>query len=258
MNLWTDFILALYPRTWRDRYEDEFRAMLELYDLTLLDTLDMFFSAIDARFTTHKGDMMKDLLNRSSGLIALTSVVMLALALFFVGDEDTAEFLFVVAPMLSLALIPALHRVLNNHAPVANRRIKWVGIAGIGVLLSAQLIDVMLPGSGLNVVFGIVFVWLMGGWLFSVNLLGLSTRVLPGALAIIGIVASVAWLYVLTISIVFSATGASHTDYSLLMSLQSMLILMLMFCYAIWAISLAYLLLTGKISRKLYPLRYVT
>lgn len=42
-------LVALYPRTWRDRYEDEFLALVSERPTRLLDRLDILRGAIDAR-----------------------------------------------------------------------------------------------------------------------------------------------------------------------------------------------------------------
>ncbi len=47
MNI-TSLLLRLYPRDWRARYGDEFRALLEARPLTLTDALDVALNALDA------------------------------------------------------------------------------------------------------------------------------------------------------------------------------------------------------------------
>ena len=43
-----DWLLRCYPRTWRDRYEDEFRAMLEQIPVSLPVLFDLLRGALDA------------------------------------------------------------------------------------------------------------------------------------------------------------------------------------------------------------------
>jgi hypothetical protein len=43
------WLLRLYPRVWRTRYQDEFTALLEQYPLSLFDILDIVLGALDAR-----------------------------------------------------------------------------------------------------------------------------------------------------------------------------------------------------------------
>jgi hypothetical protein len=51
----TQYLLRLYPRTWRGRYEEEFLAMLEQRPLSFLDGIDLFFGALDAQLHPHLG-----------------------------------------------------------------------------------------------------------------------------------------------------------------------------------------------------------
>jgi hypothetical protein len=46
-----DRLLNLYPAAWRERYEDEFRAILQEHSLTWRDMLDIGFGALDARLS---------------------------------------------------------------------------------------------------------------------------------------------------------------------------------------------------------------
>lgn len=45
------FLLRLYPRAWRDGYEDEFLAAVEGRDLSLSDAVDIILGAFDARLS---------------------------------------------------------------------------------------------------------------------------------------------------------------------------------------------------------------
>ena len=53
MNKGGKWLLRLYPRAWRNRYEDEFAALLEQCPFSLSDLLDIFVGAIDARLHPH-------------------------------------------------------------------------------------------------------------------------------------------------------------------------------------------------------------
>jgi hypothetical protein len=45
------WLTRLYPRPWRERYEAEFQAMLEEYQLSVWDLLDIARGALDAHWT---------------------------------------------------------------------------------------------------------------------------------------------------------------------------------------------------------------
>ena len=49
------YVLRLYPRAWRERYEEEVLAMLEERPTSLLDNIDLFFGALDAHLHPHLG-----------------------------------------------------------------------------------------------------------------------------------------------------------------------------------------------------------
>lgn len=93
---WLRLLLHLYPAVWRERYEEEFVALLEARGLTINDLFDIMLGAWDARRMRRSprwagGDMTalnnhKPLLNTTatvSGLvvIALTWIVIFLIAL---------------------------------------------------------------------------------------------------------------------------------------------------------------------------------
>jgi len=49
------YLLRLYPRTWRARYEEELLAMLEARPPSFPDTIDMLFGAVDAHLHPYLG-----------------------------------------------------------------------------------------------------------------------------------------------------------------------------------------------------------
>ncbi|MBA2287053.1 MAG: hypothetical protein H0W02_16390 [Ktedonobacteraceae bacterium] len=48
-------LLSLYPRPWRERYEDEVLVMLEQHPLSFTDGVNLFFGALDAQLHPHLG-----------------------------------------------------------------------------------------------------------------------------------------------------------------------------------------------------------
>lgn len=44
------WLIRLYPRKWRRRYEDEFMCILENRDISFREVIDVIINAIDARF----------------------------------------------------------------------------------------------------------------------------------------------------------------------------------------------------------------
>jgi hypothetical protein len=66
-------LLHLYPRSWRERYEDEVLAMLEQRSLSFTDGVNLLFGALDAQLHPHLG---------TNGPLFLLTVPILAFAVF--------------------------------------------------------------------------------------------------------------------------------------------------------------------------------
>lgn len=78
------FLLRLYPRSWQDRYEEEFEALLEQRRFRIIDVLDIARGALDAQLRTYKRrESMHDGTTRLAGLSLL-----LASTLWILGIID--------------------------------------------------------------------------------------------------------------------------------------------------------------------------
>ncbi|MEO1645067.1 MAG: hypothetical protein AAFR67_07755 [Chloroflexota bacterium] len=249
--MWLDVLMCVYPQAWRERYEDEYRAMLEQCDLSLADWLDMLVSACETRLLDTKGYLMKDLLNRVTGVLVVLSGVLMMSA-FFIPDENTAEFFFAVGPLLSLAMIPAMHRVLSIHRPQWSRAVMAIGVTSILLLIVTFKLGAMaiLPDTSLMLISFSAMV-ILGVWLVSVNGLAISTGTIPNVFGAIGVAIGVAWIIVMSVSLWTSLLDVQLYQYPALMTLQSISILMLLGCYILWAISTGILFISGNVSRKL-------
>ena len=75
MNTKARWLVRLYPRGWRERYEEEFLAMLEQRPMSLLDMLDVALGALDARLNPQwRSERMVPLVNRKRvAVIAILS-----------------------------------------------------------------------------------------------------------------------------------------------------------------------------------------
>lgn len=65
------YLLRLYPRTWRQRYEEEMLAMLELCPSSFLDRVDLVFGALDAHLHPHLGTLGLSLSERMKLMLSL-------------------------------------------------------------------------------------------------------------------------------------------------------------------------------------------
>jgi hypothetical protein len=79
------WILSLYPRRWRERYQEEMMALLEEYTITLKTIFDLFLGALDARldpsYRTTEGFMFQ----RFHDVRFLSYIYVSALAIFLVA-----------------------------------------------------------------------------------------------------------------------------------------------------------------------------
>jgi len=75
LRSWTRAALRLYPKPWRQRYGDEFLAMLEAREVRACDVFDMLGGALREQFWPSVGDSMVSLLMRVGAAAALTSVL---------------------------------------------------------------------------------------------------------------------------------------------------------------------------------------
>lgn len=65
------YLLWLYPRHWRARYEEEILAMLELRPCSLLDAVDLLLGALDAHLHPSLGTTGLSLFERMKQMLSL-------------------------------------------------------------------------------------------------------------------------------------------------------------------------------------------
>ncbi len=79
------YMLRLYPRTWRQRYEDEVLAMLEQYPCSFLDGVDLLCGALDAHLHPHLGTTGMPLLERIKQMLSLLRRSLLTIFCAYIG-----------------------------------------------------------------------------------------------------------------------------------------------------------------------------
>jgi hypothetical protein len=84
MNI-THALLRLYPRTWRERYEEEFLAMLEQRPLSCLDGIDLFGGALDAHLHPELGTISMSLDKRIVHMFATLRRSLLTIFCAYIG-----------------------------------------------------------------------------------------------------------------------------------------------------------------------------
>ena len=194
---------------------------------------------------------MKDLLNRLTGVIALVSALGFASALL-IPEEKTAEFMLIASPFLSILLIPAMHRILKIQRPNASFAVMMIGIVAIALIPFAILINIVT--GNILMVGGIstVSLIMIGIWLISVNGLAMTTGTIPMMLGGIGILAGIGWIVTITTTMVTSLTEMNFNGTGVFGEFYSIMLLMLLVGYFVWAIGTGLYFVTGKVSRKLH------
>lgn len=79
------FLLRLYPRPWRQRYEEEMLAMLEEYPGSLLDIVDLLFGALDAHLHPRLGMIGMPLLERIKRMLSLLRRSLMTIFCAYIG-----------------------------------------------------------------------------------------------------------------------------------------------------------------------------
>jgi hypothetical protein len=152
-------LVRLYPRAWRDRYEEEFLALLAERPPTFGDLLDTVRGALDAHLNPQAEVDPSPWTHRIPGLLALTAGAMWsALFVAFVFWHDAAWGVAILAP---LSLVLMFLSLLGDYMSAHGRRIALVlGVVGLCIVVAS------LPYSLFTVVAGISgYLIVLGGML---------------------------------------------------------------------------------------------
>lgn len=138
-------LLRLYPRAWRDRYEDEFLASFDGRDLSLSDTVDIVLGALDARLDGWSsrgpreiaGPALRGLYHArlAASLLMLSRVVLLAppvvaLAAILPAHAQIPNLIGLLSLALSGAATLALRSGMRRDG-----QSEWTGGAGVAMVL---------------------------------------------------------------------------------------------------------------------------
>ena len=77
------WLVKLYPRAWRERYENEMVALLEEHTITLFTGIDLLFGALDARLDPHYRTQLS-LNDRMSRIRFANSTILCIIPLFWI------------------------------------------------------------------------------------------------------------------------------------------------------------------------------
>jgi hypothetical protein len=131
-------LVRLYPRRWRDRYEEEFLALLAERPPTIGDRLDTVRGAVDAHLHPHltTGDLEpQPWTHRIPGLLALTAGMMWsAVFLAFVFAQDSAWAVAILIPPSMLLMFLSLP---GDYMAAHGRRIAIaLGLVGLCIVVA--------------------------------------------------------------------------------------------------------------------------
>ena len=167
------WILKLYPEPWRNRYEPEFRALLEDAPMGLMDLFDIAFGAIDAHIRPSTAGLVDSEMSptplpptpeeearhrvRNIKYLGIHAALFGMFSLLFIVINLLTSRSFYWAPLAiwSFAMPFALHTLLV---------FKWRGIFGA---LAVPLAVANIGLIGINVFFSSTYPWSL--WTFSVS-----------------------------------------------------------------------------------------
>jgi hypothetical protein len=149
-------LVRLYPRAWRDRYEEEFLALLAERPPTLGDLVDTVRGALDAHLNPQAETESSPWTHRLPGLLALIAgATWSAVVLAFVFWHDGAWNLAALFPLSLLLMFLSLP---GDYMSAHGRRIAIaLGVVGLCIVVAN------LPYSLLTVAAGV------GGYLFALG-----------------------------------------------------------------------------------------
>jgi hypothetical protein len=208
------FLLRLYPAAWRERYEDEFVALLDERQLSPFDVFDITLGALDARLRPQS--LAIDLAPRRnppmnpriSGLAAIVgggiALLMIGIGLLFPdGDNgEAAVLLFTIVAIALLVALIGLSAAQGRRLPV----LTWaaVSLPVLGLLLS--LIGMLAAASlGDRAVVGGVNGW----YLWSLGIAGaiVGSILFAAATVVVGVLSRGGAVTLLIGSLVVALVG---------------------------------------------------
>jgi hypothetical protein len=165
------WLVRLYPRAWRDRYGDEFQALLEQQSATVGRVADVVLGAIDAHLTANSPERRGWWLSRIPGLMiafgALVWAVAFAIREAGVG-QDVTNLASILAPMgevvvgLGILALPPLWIGASRTARLANVCLGVAMLIGASYIHAVHVVGLAsgpdyLDFERANVGFGLLF-----------------------------------------------------------------------------------------------------
>ncbi len=218
-QFWLKLLLQLYPQAWRERYGEEYLALLQESDLRWYDYLDSLLGAVDAHLHPEWMNNGRSSMNQRRSLRIAGNGALLSALLLVVGmlnssrlSESAVEFLLLLAPVTLLPMVIVLHRLYRPIRPQASLITAVIGLLSMGTFLIASLIGLAaeLLGKTLQ---PLPFAWIaqitiasIGVWIILAALLGWRTGTLPNGLPSMMATSGFGWS-VMFFGILLNSTG---------------------------------------------------
>jgi hypothetical protein len=152
-------LVRLYPRPWRDRYEEEFLALLEERPPTMGDLLDTVRGALDAHLNPQGQAEPTPWTHRVPGLLALIAGAMWSVA--FIAFVFWYEKAWELAGLIPVSMLLMFLSLPGDYMAAHGRRIA-MGLGVVGVCI----VGVNLPNWVVAAVAGIAgYLLALGGLL---------------------------------------------------------------------------------------------
>lgn len=149
-------LVRLYPRAWRDRYEEEFLALLAERPPTLGDLVDTVRGAVDAHLSPQGEVEPSPFTHRIPGLLALIAGAMWSAV--FIAFVFWPRDAWTLAGLVPLSLLLMFLSLPGDYMAAHGRRIATaLGVIGLCIVVAN------LPYSLATVVAGV------GGYLFALG-----------------------------------------------------------------------------------------
>ena len=237
-------LLLLYPTAWRERYGEEFGALLEDTPLTWHTGFDCLRGALDARlhpeWTIFEGWPMNQKRSfRIAGNGAILSALLLVSGMLHAerSPEADAEFLLLLAPIALLPIVVVLHQLYRPVMPGASLITAVIGITSMGTFLLASIVGLVLEMANISIAtlsiawFFQLLIALIGVWIISAALIGWRTHLLPNGLPAMMATSGFGWT-IMFVGMLLAVQGISPL--SPLMGAGFALWLMTHFVWTIW------------------------
>lgn len=184
-------LARLYPQSWRDRYGDEFEAMLEEQPTTVASVADVLLGAVDAHLTKDSPENRGWWIGRLPGLLIAMGASVWAVAWGIREShvsQDVTNVASMIAPIGEVAVgfgiltLPAAWTGASSRARLWNAGVALLFIVAASVGHALHLVAIGTTAAAVieRYLPGMVALQLLGSAVWAISML---TRVRSGSLA---------------------------------------------------------------------------